>query len=1114
MDHTPKTEGQQEALIIRLDPSKAAEAAVEIPKSVAAEVAEGFNLSLWASDSLIFDPVALAFTNDGTAYYTSTNRRRNSEIDIRRHMEWATESIHFQSVEDRRNFIRNTIVSDNPSNNDWLKDENQDSLLDWRDLTVLKEEVYAVKDESGDGIADFAQRFLADFNDEVSDVCNGLLPFENEVYVGIAPDLWKVTDTDGDGTADEKVSLAHGFGVHIGFGGHNLSGVTMGPDGRIYWGIGDIGMNLRDAGGKEWKYPNEGVIVRANPDGSDFEVFASGLRNTHEFVFDEYGNLISEDNDGDHPGEMERLVYLINGSDSGWRINWQFGKYTDPDNNRYKVWMDEGLYKPRFEGQAAFILPTIMNYRNGPTGMRYNPGTALNSKWKNHFFLVEFVGASARSTLNAFTLKPEGAGFAFGEEHQILKGILATGIDFAPDGSLYLADWIEGWEPKNKGRIWKLDVDQLSDQEKLERVSTKEALAADFKSKSAEDLYGYLFAPDIRVRQKAQFELVNRGETGMAPLKKAIDQQENQLARIHGIWGIGQLARKNNAFAPTLLTYLNDPDPEIVAQCAKTLGDIKYQDTGNKLFSLLKHASLRVRFFATEALGRIQKAEAVGPILEMLLENNDKDVYLRHGAAIALARIGDADALIKLNTHPSRALKIVAVVALRRMQHPGVATFLNDADEWIVTEAARAINDDWSITQAMQDLARVIKNDRFSSEALIRRAINANLRSGHSENIKTLLDYACKKTAPEVLRAEALATLGTWGKPSVLDRVDGRYRGIIDRDIKPVQVAFAPKLEELLSDKSPLVQTEAIIAAGKLNMFTAAPIVLDLAGKSPHPSARIAALQAINRIKPEDLPKALATGFNDKEKNVRVAAFSLLEQSALPDHQQVELMAALIDKASLEEQQVAVGSLGRFASVKVEEILKDLLNRLKTGKLNPALELELENAITASSRENLKEALKNILESRNKTILDQYSAALMGGNGRNGQNIFNAHETAQCTRCHKIAGEGSDVGPALAGISKRLTPKQILQSLVDPSAIIAPGYGVETIELQDGKTVVGILQSENNNQLLLKTGQTAPVIVLKSQISKRTPAPSSMPPMGSLLTKGEIRDLVAYLGGL
>ena len=67
--------------------------------------------------------------------------------------------------------------------------------------------------------------------------------------------------------------------------------------------MGDIGGNITAPDGSKHANPNLGFIARSNPDGSDFEIFATGLRNTHEFVFDEYGNLISSDNDGDHPGE-------------------------------------------------------------------------------------------------------------------------------------------------------------------------------------------------------------------------------------------------------------------------------------------------------------------------------------------------------------------------------------------------------------------------------------------------------------------------------------------------------------------------------------------------------------------------------------------------------------------------------------------------------------------------------------------------------------------------------------------------------------------------------------------------------------------------------------------
>ena len=120
--------------------------------------------------------------------------------------------------------------------------------------------------------------------------------------------------------------------------------------------------------------------------------------------------------------------------------------------------MEEGLYKPRWDGQAAYIIPPIINFHNGPTGMAYNPGTALGSEWKNKFFLVEFVGSPSRSHIWAFTLKPKGASFELTSDLDVVSGILPTGIRFGPDGALYVADWINGWGTKNYGRVWKLDV--------------------------------------------------------------------------------------------------------------------------------------------------------------------------------------------------------------------------------------------------------------------------------------------------------------------------------------------------------------------------------------------------------------------------------------------------------------------------------------------------------------------------------------------------------------------------------------------------------------------------------------------------------------------------------
>ena len=541
---------------VREDPAKALQTAKEIRDKTAIKLADGLQIALWASDSLAPDPVAMSIDDYGRVYLTRTNRQKRSEFDIRGHRDWVPASIALQTVEDRRAFLRKTFAPERSKENEWLKDLNADGVHDWRDLAVEKEEVWRLEDTNKDGMADVSTRVLNDFNEEITDVAGGLLVRRNDVCLAVAPDLWRLKDKNGDGILDKKTSISHGYGVHIGFSGHNLSGIVEGPDGRIYWNIGDIGANIVTADGKRFENPNSGFIARANPDGSDFEIFATGLRNTHEFAFDPHGNLISSDNDGDHPGESERLVHVVEGSDAGWRSNWQYGKYTDPKNNTYKVWMEEKLYKPRWDGQAAYIIPPIMNYHNGPTGMVYNPGAALGANWQNKFFLVEFVGSPTRSHIWSFGLKPKGASFELDGETDVLSGILPTGIQFGPDGALYVADWINGWGTKNYGRVWKLDVAPDKNDLAALRGETQGLMQLNYAKQTADRLYALLSHADMRIRLKAQFELVRRGKNGFPVLIKAINQTEQPLARIHGIWGIGQLARQNKINAAPLIPLL------------------------------------------------------------------------------------------------------------------------------------------------------------------------------------------------------------------------------------------------------------------------------------------------------------------------------------------------------------------------------------------------------------------------------------------------------------------------------------------------------------------------------------------------------------------------------
>src|SRR5690606_6828778 len=137
-----------------------------------------------------------------------------------------------------------------------------------------------------------------------------------------------------------------------------------------------------------------------------------------------------------------------------------------------------------------------------------------------------------------------------------------------------------------------------------------------------------------------------------------------------------------------------------------------------------------------------------------------------------------------------------------------------------------------------------------------------------------------------------------------------------------------------------------------------------------------------------------------------------------------------------------------------------------------------------------------------------------GGNPRSGEFIFYNHEGAQCIRCHAVFEVGGNVGPGLAGIADKLTRTQLLESVVAPGRRIAPGYGIISVTTNDGSKVSGILMEENDTEIKIKSGSDQIKAIRKDDILERQHMPSGMPDMTTLLSKGEVRDLVAFLSQL
>lgn len=1086
---------------------KATPADFDEGKQVSPTLADGLQLDLWAPGPLLRNAVALTFDNNGIAYVAETNRRKSSDIDIRAHRDWMTEELQLQSLEDTRALHLKKLATELSDQNTWQEDFNQDGIHDYRDLEVQSEYIRRVWDSDGDGRADASQIYAEGFNDMLTGVAAGILNYDDNVYLTAAPDVWKLKDTNGDGVADERAKISHGYGIHIAYAGHDMSGLTMGPDGRLYWSIGDIGVNTVGPDGKRWAYPNEGAVMRCNPDGSDFEVFAHGLRNPQEIAFDAYGNLISVDNDGDHPGEHERFVHIVEGSDSGWRINWQFGKYDRP-NEEYKVWMDEKLYVPHFSGQAAYITPPLALAYDGPAGLAYNPGTALDEKWNDHFFASFFTASSARSKIQAFKITPKGASFEITDEQDVVGGIVPTGITFAADGALYINDWKDSYDKKPTGRIWKMDI---TGEKSAERMETQKLLQEGLAKKKIADLAELLDHADQRVRMAAQFELVKRNEP--EPLVATAKTGTTLLGRLHGIWGVGQYARvyQNMDVPVAIASLLDDPEAEIRAQTAKVLGEIKLKPALLRLINQLDDPSRRAVFFAAEAVGKIGDEAAFQPLVDLLATVEESETHLRHAVAFALSRLDQADDLANLADHPSRQVRIGAVLALRQMRSPEITAFLNDGDPLVLAETARAINDDLSIPEALPALAEQLSNTEVQNEAFLRRVINANLRLGDAISAERLANFALSAKAPESMRTDALWALGYWSGTPLLDRVDGRYRELDGHKLSDAQQALGTIFTNLVTGNNKKLQSAVITAAGRLDYQEAKAQIFNLfKQKTNNQEIRIAALNALAALNSEDLATALDIALVDKTADLRTNAQDLLDRVELPVAELVGKYEKILDNNSVPEKQRALASLAKIEAPEAGALLEKWWNRFE--EIDPALQLDIVAAIESSSFEPLKNKIKTYEANIDSSdVYALYSAAMFGGNERAGRRIFFRNETAQCIRCHVVDEGGGAVGPELTHIASKLDRKELLMALVAPNDRIAPGYGTILLKLKDGKEVAGILEEETEGSVMVKVGSKPVQTIAKADIQEREMLPSGMFNMADILDKQQIRDVMAYL---
>ena len=121
---------------------------------------KGFEITLWAREPMLKNPVALSFDDRGRLYVVETARRSTVDIDIRGHQSWIVDDLSNQSIDDLRRFFRSKMSPGKSAENaNWLRDYNGDGSHDWRDLMEVKERVHLLEDTQDAGKADRAHVF-------------------------------------------------------------------------------------------------------------------------------------------------------------------------------------------------------------------------------------------------------------------------------------------------------------------------------------------------------------------------------------------------------------------------------------------------------------------------------------------------------------------------------------------------------------------------------------------------------------------------------------------------------------------------------------------------------------------------------------------------------------------------------------------------------------------------------------------------------------------------------------------------------------------------------------------------------------------------------------------
>src|SRR5690625_4640352 len=450
-------------------------------------------------------------------------------------------------------------------------------------------------------------------------------------------DLVVYKDVDGDGIADGEPEVLisdlsnPAYLVRRGTD-HATNGIQIGIDGWIYIAVGDFGYyNATDRSGKKLTMLGGGIL-RIRPDGTEMEEFSHGLRNVYKVAIDPYMNIFTRDNTNDG---------------GGWNIRFSHQHQTA-----------EYGYPVLFQNFTEEIIPALVDAGGGSgTGALF-----LNDpRWPDEYNNTPLMADWGRNYLYRHVVTEDGPTFTQ-EDIEFMQVPQITDVDIDGAGVMYITAWDGAGYSGSPDRGYVL---------RAVPENFRYEYPGDLNNKSDKQLVKLLKSPNAKLRQEAQYLLLNRtlkSRTIASIWKMAHNASLALEIRVAALFTFAQIMEEEG------VEYLikATEDPALTEFAIRALTDRKEwidQVPFEVLEKGLDSDDPRVQAAAIIGMGRLGHPDAVDRLLDIKVPSSfrapdlgqegphatpNSEIVIPHLAVRALVNITAVDQTIDALDDPAR----------------------------------------------------------------------------------------------------------------------------------------------------------------------------------------------------------------------------------------------------------------------------------------------------------------------------------------------------------------------------------------------------------------------------------------------------------------------------